>query len=238
MTRGWILAAFSLGYLMTQILGGRLAEQHGFKKVYGFALLFTAILAFLSPLVVKLNVWAFFLLRVIQGMFEGVCWPALQVMLVRWVPHEERNSFMARSFFGTLVGVVITFPLCANLSQNHGWDWGFYVTGGLTCIWFVAWWFLVFDSPQSHPRLDSEQKNHILESISKHYGVQTGRSSARKTPWKSIFTSVPLWGAIISACGNDWGFATLGTNGPMYLKYMIGVDLAMLGCLSASDYIL
>ena len=45
-------------------------------------------------------------------MFEGVTFPALHAMIARWVPLEERNSFMSRSFMGSVFGLVITFPLC------------------------------------------------------------------------------------------------------------------------------
>ena len=67
---------------------------------------------FFSPVVARWNVWAFIVLRVFQGMFEGVTFPALHAMIARWVPLEERNSFMSRSFMGSVFGLVITFPLC------------------------------------------------------------------------------------------------------------------------------
>ena len=36
-------------------------------------------------------------------------------MTTKWVPREERSSFVARSFMGTMVGKVITYPLCGIL---------------------------------------------------------------------------------------------------------------------------
>ena len=36
-------------------------------------------------------------------------------MTAKWVPQEERSSFVARSFMGTMVGKVITYPLCGIL---------------------------------------------------------------------------------------------------------------------------
>ena len=33
-TQGQVLAAFSYGYVTTQVIGGRLAEKFGIKKVY------------------------------------------------------------------------------------------------------------------------------------------------------------------------------------------------------------
>jgi MFS family permease len=37
-TRGIVLSAFSYGYVTTQIVGGRLAERYGIKRIYGFRL--------------------------------------------------------------------------------------------------------------------------------------------------------------------------------------------------------
>jgi len=85
-----------------------MAEYFGFKKVYGLGLLMTAILTFLSPLVAKANVWAFMVLRILQGIFEGVTFPSLHAMTPRWIPVKERNSFIARSMFGGVFGLIIT----------------------------------------------------------------------------------------------------------------------------------
>ena len=48
-----MLAAFSYGYVTTQLIGGRLAEIYGVKLVYGVSLVGTAILSLLSPLVAR-----------------------------------------------------------------------------------------------------------------------------------------------------------------------------------------
>ena len=84
-TRGHILSAFNYGYVTTQIVGGRLTEVFGIKKVYGFSLLATAVLSLLSPAVAKLHYIAFIVLRIAQGVFEGVTFPALLAMIARWV---------------------------------------------------------------------------------------------------------------------------------------------------------
>ena len=39
-------------------------------------------------------------------------------------------------------------------SAEYGWDSAFYVIGSITCAWFIFWWYLIFDSPDKHPRMD------------------------------------------------------------------------------------
>ena len=89
-----------------------MAEYYGFKKIYGFGILLSALMCFLSPIVAKWNVWGYMVLRGLQGVFTGVTFPSLYAMTARWVPLKERNSFIARSYFGTVFGkktVVVVF---------------------------------------------------------------------------------------------------------------------------------
>ena len=41
------------------------------------------------------------------------------------------HSFIARSFFGSVIGNVVTFPLCGILVDAYGWPTAFYVIGGI-----------------------------------------------------------------------------------------------------------
>ncbi len=68
--------------------------------------------------------WAFGLVRVLQGVCEGVTFPSLHALTARWVPPEERASFVARSYFGSTFGLIVTFPLCGYVAQEVGWEAG------------------------------------------------------------------------------------------------------------------
>ena len=204
-----------------------MAEYFGFKKVYGLGLLMTAILTFLSPLVAKANVWAFMVLRILQGIFEGVTFPSLHAMTPRWIPVKERNSFIARSMFGGVFGLIITFPLCGILIDVAGWESAYYVIGTITIVWFIFWQFLVFDTPSQHPRISQEEFDYINSQL-----MNTISEKPKAIPWKSILTSVPFWGLLITDCGNCVGLFVLSGYTPSYLKKMLGVDIKANGVLS------
>jgi ACS family sodium-dependent inorganic phosphate cotransporter len=36
--------------------------------------------------------------------------------------------------------------------EHLGWESVFYLTGGFSLAWVVAWAFLVYDTPAQHPR--------------------------------------------------------------------------------------
>ena len=46
-----------------------------------------------------------------------------------------------------------------------------------------------------------------------------------KTPWKAIFTSVPMWALIIVHCGQNWGYWTLITELPTYMNDILKFNL-------------
>ena len=112
-----------------------MAEYFGFKKIYGFGVLLSGLMCFLSPIVAQSNVWGYMVLRALQGVFTGVTFPSLYAMTARWVPLKERNSFIARSYFGTVFGkthliffifwlICYYFPPCNNRSDyniSHVW---------------------------------------------------------------------------------------------------------------------
>ena len=90
--------------------------------------------------------------------------------------------------------------MCGALVVAAGWESAFYVIGCITFVWFLFWWFLVYDSPEVHPRITQSEKDLIEASIAANVDL-------RKTypvPWKKIFTSVPLMGLLATDLGNSW----------------------------------
>ncbi|KAL4231338.1 hypothetical protein ACF0H5_008917 [Mactra antiquata] len=111
---------------------------------------------------------------------------------------------------------------------------GFVYAGGLGVIWFVVWTFVVYDSPLKHPRISDKEKNHIVTSLKRDIDVTKKTVS---TPWKEIFTSLPVWAIIVThACAN-WGTYTFMTNIPSYMKDVLHFDIKKAGFLSALPYI-
>ena len=53
------------------------------------------------------------------------------------------------------------------LADEFGWESVFYVFGILSLIWFLAWAFLISDSPDTHPTISREERDYIKRSIGK-----------------------------------------------------------------------
>ena len=54
--------------------------------------------------------------------------------------------------------------LCEWRSFDGGWPSPYYITGVVSVLFCILWWFLIFDSPADHPRI--KQREKILIEIS------------------------------------------------------------------------
>ena len=66
--QGWILSSFFYGYIVTQILGGRIALRYGGKIVYGTGMLISIVCTVLVPVGARISPYCLLALRVIEGL--------------------------------------------------------------------------------------------------------------------------------------------------------------------------
>ncbi|KRT84393.1 membrane transporter [Oryctes borbonicus] len=234
-TQGIVLGSFFYGYVLTQIPGGRFAELFGGKLVFGIGVLLTAIFTLLSPIAAHMNFTFFIIVRVLEGMGEGVTFPSMHAMLARWVPPLERSKFAAYVYAGANFGTVVSLPvsgwLCS-LDFLGGWPLAFYLFGIIGIIWFVFWMFLVYDSPSSHPRICRQEQAYILASI----GPQD-EDEKTSIPWCNMLKCLPLWAILVTQCGQSWAFYTQLTELPTYMSEILHFDIQANAVLSALPYL-
>lgn len=69
---------------------------------------------------------------------------------------------------GAQFGTVISMPLSGVLSR-HGFDGGwpsiFYVFGAVGTIWCIAFLLMIYEDPESHPRIAEDEKKYILSAL-------------------------------------------------------------------------
>jgi ACS family sodium-dependent inorganic phosphate cotransporter-like MFS transporter 5 len=234
-TQGLVLGSFFYGYVLTQVPGGRLAELFGGKLIYGIGVLMTAVFTLLSPIAARYNFTLFIIVRVLEGMGEGVTFPSMHAMLARWIPPLEQSKFAAYVYAGANFGTIVSLPvsgwLCS-LDFDGGWPLCFYLFGFTGIIWFAFWCFLVYNTPSSHPRINPQEKAFILASI-----APQDEEDNIPIPWLKIFTCVPLWAILITQCGQSWAFYTQLTELPTYMSQILHFDIQANAILSAIPYL-
>lgn len=62
------------------------------------------------------------------------------------------------------------------------WELVFYVSGVFGTIWYMAWLYFVYDSPDKHPRIDPAEKLYIQQALSDsvHVGKVNNNQKTRK----------------------------------------------------------
>ncbi|XP_065897700.1 sialin-like isoform X3 [Dysidea avara] len=234
--QGWVLSSFFYGYIVTQLPGGWLATKLGGKYVFGVGVLVASLLTIITPQMAYLNLWALVACRVVIGAFEGVTFPAMNVMFGKWAPPLERSMMATVAFAGSYAGNIVAFPLSGLLCNTMGWPWAFYISGIVGIIWFVAWLFLVFNTPADHPRISPEEHHYIESSIDSELLLQESVKEDFPPPWSAIFTSPAVLAIIIGHFANNWGFYTLLTCLPTFLSQTLCLDINKNGFYSAIPY--
>ncbi|MFT7651062.1 MAG: ACS family sodium-dependent inorganic phosphate cotransporter, partial [Candidatus Azotimanducaceae bacterium] len=87
--QGRVLSSFFVGYLLTQVAGGWLAERYGGKIVLGTGVVFWSLFTMLTPVAAAGGLTALLVTRVIMGVGEGITFPSIYAMFGRWVPETE-----------------------------------------------------------------------------------------------------------------------------------------------------
>ena len=158
-------SSFFWGYLVTQVPGGYLAAKFPANRVFGIALLISACLNCLLPAAAKASFLVAMLVRILQGLVEGVTYPACHGIWRHWAPPLERSRLATISFTGSYAGAVLGMPLSGKMTENLGWESSFYFYGIVGVIWFVFWWFFSHERPATCPTITEEERIYIEESI-------------------------------------------------------------------------
>ncbi|XP_042217481.1 putative inorganic phosphate cotransporter isoform X1 [Homarus americanus] len=231
-TQGLITGSFFWGYIWTQIPGGRLAEVLGARRVFGGAILSASIVTMFVPLAAKSSASTLIAVRILLGLSEGATFPSTHALLATWAPPYERSTLSTIIYAGSQAGTIIGFPLAATIIDSLGWEAVFYIQASLTLVWCAGWFLLVADTPDSDSRISKVERDYIYNSL--------GGSKEKKAPpvpWRSALTSLPFWAILVAGVGNNWGFYTLLTDLPLYMKQMLQKDIKSNAVLSGLPYL-
>lgn len=229
-----ILGIFLLGYVTTLLWGGRLAEIYGTRLVFGNGMLWASLATIIFPWICKIHFYAALVLRLITGAVLGVTFPSILPIAVNWIPPLDRSKFTSNMMAQSL-GVAITLPLCGFILSHFGWEGVFYATGLVGVLWSLLWFYSVYDSPQEHPRISVKEKRDIEQA--KKLQDESTQRKPRKVPWRSIFTSIPVWCVFIVQISNSLYHFTFSNVLPTYMNDVLHFDLEQNGLLSSLPYI-
>jgi len=222
--QGYVLSAYFVGYFITQIPGGRMAELYSGKWVFLAAVMINVVGTLLSPILAALSHWALIGARIFEGLGGGVTFPALNVVVSAWAPPQERSTLSSIAFSGASLGTVLSMLSSGLIIQLFGWEWVFYLQGGLALLWCLLWVLLVADSPDKHRFISNEEAEYIAASQPK----QENRDISKPpVPWTKILSSVPFLTLAVCHFCNNFGWYMLLVELPLFARSGLGVGIAI-----------
>ncbi|XP_036140385.1 sialin isoform X2 [Monomorium pharaonis] len=230
--QGYVLSSFFYGYISTQLLGGWLAARIGGKRVFGIGIAVTAFFTIITPPLVKISVYLLIALRIIEGICEGVTYPCIHAIWANWAPPLERSKLATIAFSGSFFGTVFAMPVAGLMAEHIGWPSIFYIFGAIGLIWFVCWWIVVKDKPEDDAFISMEELEYITATLS-----DDEKKEKIIHPWKAMFTSPPVWAIVAAHFSENWGFYTMLTQLPTFMKDVLDFKLDTTGYLSALPYL-
>ncbi|XP_053305112.1 vesicular glutamate transporter 2 [Spea bombifrons] len=233
---GMIHGSFFWGYIVTQIPGGYISSRLAANRVFGAAILLTSTLNMLIPSAARVHYGFVIFVRILQGLVEGVTYPACHGIWSKWAPPLERSRLVTTSFCGSYAGAVIAMPLAGILVQYTGWSSVFYVYGSFGIVWYFFWILVSYESPAKHPTISDEERTYIEESIGESANLM-GALEKFKTPWRRFFTSMPVYAIIVANFCRSWTFYLLLISQPAYFEEVFGFEISKVGMLSAVPHL-
>ncbi|XP_067338271.1 sialin-like [Channa argus] len=223
-TQGWLLGGFFFGQLCANVPGHLLGGYYGGRKLLGWSVLGTSALTLLTPQTAQDDPYILFVIRVLNGLGEGLTYPAMLAMWARWATPQSHSWLMSLSELGTDFGAIWAMLLTSFLYQGINWPTIFYICGGAGCIWAIVWFFFVSG--------DIDEAGTMTESLQSQ-----GAAQGSFIPLHSVLLSVPLWIIITTQMCSDWCYYTLLTFLPSYMATVLKFDIRTIGLLSALPFL-
>lgn len=184
---GSFMSAFFIGYVITQIPGGVLADRFGVKIVLSAGVLLTGLASIGMSFITTYSQG--FTVRVITGLGAGVVMSCCSKVISEYFEQKDRGIAFGILLVGPTLGLNIANKLGAYLLQNYSWHTAFQVVGYIAVGIAVIVFFMI---------KNNKSEGAVTEKVTLLSGI------------KAVFTSRNLIGVCLA--GFFYMFLNLGTS--------------------------
>ncbi|GFU17322.1 hypothetical protein NPIL_486321 [Nephila pilipes] len=215
--------------------GGLLSDRYGAKSVVVAGLLISSISHILSPVSAWSSSYLMIAIQFFRGIGQGLLPPAHFVIASNWYPSNERGFLNSFAICGLAVGAVVSgFSTGAIITTPGlgGWPSVYYIYGGLGLVLCLFIQLFLHENPRVHPNISEGEREYILQHI--------GKDLTKKRPpipWKSIFTSGPVYAMMFATFGQLWASTQLLSVHPIFLSTILHFPIRANGFLTSFPFI-
>ncbi len=211
----WVVLAFQLAYTVMQTVAGTVLDALGTRL--GFAIFAVGWALANMAHALATGTWSLAAFRGLLGATEAAAIPAGSKAVSEWFPPRERPLATSAFQMGTSVGNMIAPPLVAFCILYWGWQSAFLVTGSLSLVWAVGWWF-GYRTPAEHAGLSADERALIDSGRSEDLG---GKPATRT----DVLKSRSFWAIAIPRFLAEPAWQTFNFFIPLYLVAVWKLDL-------------
>jgi ACS family glucarate transporter-like MFS transporter len=239
-TMGWILSAFLVGYSLTQIPGGYLADRFGPRRVLIAAISWWSVLTAATAIAPRLPLARWFgvassiaLIRFCIGIGEAPSSPSYTKVVANWMGRAHRGLGSSFNLFGIGLGGALTPVLITFIMQHWGWRTAFYCCGLLGILIALAWYFLAADRPEQHPRVNPAE----IELIGRGRTYDNSLAAKIHVPWGRIVRNRSVIALVLGYFCQGFPIYFFHTWLFIYLIKLRGFSLTQGGFYGATPYL-
>lgn len=213
----WIVLAFQGSYTVMQTVAGAVLDLLGVRLGFFLFAMGWALSNMAHAFATGWHSLAVF--RAALGATEAAAIPAGAKVTSEWFPAHERPLATSCFQMGTSIGSMVAPPLVAFCILWWNWQAAFLVTGGLSVVWALLWWFY-YRSPADHEALlDHERALIDIEPL-------TAALALRPASKLDVLPSRSFWAIAIPRFLAEPAWQTFNFFIPLYLASVWKLDLA------------
>ncbi|KAL0478182.1 anion transporter [Acrasis kona] len=242
-TQAKILSAFFWGYLVTQVPGAIVSKKLGGKVVLFTGVCVWCCFTLITPIAASLSTHWFgwiIIARIGLGLGEAVNFPAVNHLTGIWIPKSERTRQSTITSTGLELGTLLALLLSPVISNSIGWEWSFYIYGGLGIIWSFVYLIITSDTPQDNTFISAYERHYIETSIKNEESILDEKPVDKDAKTHSLFyqiiTNPGVWAVIVAHTCYNYGWYVLLSYLPK-LFLSLGVSFDRVGLFTMIPYI-
>lgn len=178
--------------------------------------------------------------RLLEGVCQGFLFPSSHTVISAWAPPKERAWMGNFTYAGNQFGTIVMLATSGFLAAFGGWPCIYYASGGVGCIWAVIYYIWGASSPADSKSISAEEKAFIEMGQSEERTVareEADEPHQQVTPWLSFISSPAVLALVMAQSAYAYGFYTLLTQIPSYMKNVLDKDIKSNALLSSLPYI-
>ena len=230
-----ITTFFMIAYALGQTFTGKMMDAVGTRIGMTISIVGWSISIALHSFARSL--FSFSIFRFMLGFSEAGNWPGATKSNAEWFPPKERAIAQGIFGAGASLGSVVSAPIIALLFVAFGWKTTFVLIAGLGLIWIIPWLIVNKATPDKHPWLTDQERDHILDKPVLTNSSNVAIAEVPVLTWKELLKFRNTWGIIMGRFFIDpvwWLFVTWL---PTFLKEQFFFDIKQIGAFTWVPYL-